>query len=100
MLTNPRHRRKERVGVVVSDLMDKTITVRVERVASHPMYDKKVRHAEKFKVHDEKETAGIGDTVRIEETRPISKTKRWRLIEVIKKAPAVEGRIAEEKSQI
>jgi len=100
MLANPRHRRKERVGVVVSDLMDKTVTVRVERVASHPMYDKKVRHAAKFKVHDEKETAGIGDTVRIEETRPISKTKRWRLIEVIKKAPAVEGRIAEEKSQI
>lgn len=81
----PRSKRKTRVGVVVSDKMDKTITVRVDRVSHHPVYNKLMRMATKFKVHDEKEEANLGDTVRIEETRPISKTKRWRLVEVIKK---------------
>ena len=80
------NRRKERVGLVVSDKMDKTITVRVDRVLHHPVYNKLMRMATKFKVHDEKDSAKIGDTVRIEETRPISKTKRWRLVEIIKKA--------------
>lgn len=80
-----RHKRKERVGVVVSDKMEKTIIVKVEKAAHHPVYDKLIRSATKFKAHDEKRTAKIGDIVRIEETRPLSKTKRWRLVEIIKK---------------
>lgn len=83
--STPRHKRKTRVGVVVSDKMDKTITVRVTRVMHHPMYDKVLKRHKVFKVHDEKEAANVGDTVKIVETRPISKTKRWRLVEVIKK---------------
>lgn len=78
--------RKERVGVVVSDKMDKTITVRVDRVTHHPVYGKIMRMATKFKAHDEKNDAKCGDTVRIEETRPLSKTKRWRLVEVLKRS--------------
>ena len=85
--------RKTRIGTVVSNKMDKTITVRVDRAAMHPVYNKLVRTSTKFKAHDEKEIAGIGDTVKIEETRPLSKTKRWRLVEVIKKA---EGETAVE----
>lgn len=81
-----RAKRKTRIGVVVSDKMDKTITVRVDMAAMHPVYDKLVRSATKFKAHDEKEAAGIGDTVKIEETRPLSKTKRWRLVEIMIKA--------------
>jgi small subunit ribosomal protein S17 len=81
-----RHSRKERVGIVVSDKMDKTITVKVDMVSRHPLYNKLVRTAAKFKAHDEKEAANMGDTVRIAETRPLSKTKRWRLVEVVKKA--------------
>jgi small subunit ribosomal protein S17 len=81
-----RPHRKERVGVVVSDKMDKTITVKVTRAIRHPVYNKMMKTATKFKAHDEKETANIGDTVRIAETRPMSKTKRWRLVEVITKA--------------
>ena len=78
-------KRKMRIGVVVSDKMAKTITVRVERASHHPVYDKLIRSATKFKVHDEKSEAKVGDQVRIVETRPLSKTKRWRLVEVIKK---------------
>lgn len=99
MPNNERSRRKTRVGTVVSDKMDKTITVRVDRVMHHPVYNKLIRLATKFKVHDEKEAADIGDTVRIEETRPLSKTKRWRLVEVISKASAGKLQdISEEKS--
>jgi len=79
-----RGKRKERIGVVVSDKMDKTITVKVSSVTHHPIYGKLVKRQVKFKAHDEKRLAKAGDTVRIEETRPISKTKRWRLVEVIK----------------
>lgn len=86
MPSDVRAKRKMRVGTVVSDKMDKTITVRVDRVMHHPVYNKLMRMATKFKVHDEKDSAKVGDTVRIEETRPISKTKRWRLVEIIKKA--------------
>jgi small subunit ribosomal protein S17 len=82
----PRHHRKERVGVVVSDKMDKTITVKVTRASRHPVYNKMMKQATKFKAHDEKEEAKIGDTVRIAETRPTSKTKRWRLVEIVNKA--------------
>jgi len=81
-----RAKRKVRIGVVVSDKMDKTITVRVDKAVMHPVYDKLVRSATKFKAHDELEAAGIGDTVKIEETRPLSKTKRWRLVEIVQKA--------------
>ena len=83
-----RRDRKTRIGTVISDKMDKTITVRVDMAAMHPVYNKLVRTSVKFKAHDEKETAKTGDTVRIEETRPLSKTKRWRVVEVIKKASA------------
>ena len=85
MQTSPRNKRKERVGVVISDKMDKTRTVKVERVFHHPSYDKMIRTQTKFKAHDEKNASKTGDTVRIEETRPLSKTKRWRIVEVIKK---------------
>lgn len=76
--------RKEKVGVVVSDKMDKTVTVQVERFSRHPWFGKRLKKYSKFKVHDENNTAKEGDRVRIEETRPLSKTKRWRLVEVLK----------------
>lgn len=85
MQTDLRNKRKERVGVVISDKMDKTRTVRVERVFHHQVYDKMIRTQSKFKAHDEKNSSKTGDTVRIEETRPLSKTKRWRIVEIIKK---------------
>ncbi|MDP3804468.1 MAG: 30S ribosomal protein S17 [Candidatus Omnitrophota bacterium] len=93
MQSDPRPRRKERVGVVVSDKMDKTITVSVDRSMHHPVYNKMVRTATKFKAHDEKNSAKVGDTVRIEETRPLSKTKRWRLVEIINKKDSSESGI-------
>lgn len=86
MPNNTRPHRKERIGVVVSDKMDKTITVKVTRATRHPVYNKMMKQQTKFKAHDEKEVAKMGDTVRIAETRPLSKTKRWRLVEVINKA--------------
>jgi len=89
MPSNVRGNRKERVGVVTSDKMDKTITVKVDWVTHHPVYKKLMRRATKFKAHDEKESASLGDTVKIRETRPLSKTKRWILIEIVKKAPSV-----------
>lgn len=81
-----RKRRKTRIGVVSSDKMTKTITVAVERKVKHPIYGKFVKKTTKFHAHDEQNTAGIGDVVRIMETRPLSKTKRWRLVEIIEKA--------------
>ncbi len=80
-----RGNRKERVGEVVSNKMAKTIVVRVERRFPHPQYKKIVTAYKKFYAHDEKAEAKIGDTVRIEETRPLSKLKRWRLIEVVER---------------
>ncbi|NQU73361.1 MAG: 30S ribosomal protein S17 [Candidatus Omnitrophica bacterium] len=79
-----RSSRKEKVGIVVSDKMDKTITVQVERLTRHPWVGKIIRKYSKFKAHDEKNKAKSGDTVRIAETRPLSKTKRWRLVEIVK----------------
>lgn len=76
--------RKERVGVVVSDKMSKTIVVRVERRVPHPLFRKIVRISKKFYAHDEKGAAKVGDQVRIRETRPLSKLKRWELVEVLK----------------
>jgi len=81
-----RKRRKTRIGIVSSDKMTKTITVAVERKIKHPIYGKFLKKTTKFHAHDEQNTAGIGDTVRIMETRPLSKTKRWRLVEIIEKA--------------
>jgi small subunit ribosomal protein S17 len=81
-----RARRKTRIGIVSSNKMTKTITVTVERKVKHPIYGKFIKKSTKFHAHDEENTAGIGDTVRIMETRPMSKTKRWRLVEVIEKA--------------
>ena len=81
-----RNLRKERIGVVTSDKMDKTIVVTVERRVKHPKYGKFVKKSSNFHAHDEKAECGIGDTVRIMETRPLSKTKCWRLVEIVEKA--------------
>lgn len=78
--------RKERIGVVVSNKMDKSIVVQVERREKHPIYGKFVKKNSKFSAHDEKNECTIGDTVLIAETRPLSKTKCWRLVEIIEKA--------------
>ena len=78
--------RKERIGVVVSDVQDKTIVVKVDRRTQHPMYKKVVKVRRKFTAHDEKNEAKTGDTVRIAETRPLSKNKCWRLIEIISRS--------------
>ena len=84
--TTERKSRKTRIGIVSSSKMAKTITVAVERKVKHPIYGKFVKKTTKFHAHDEANTAGVGDTVRIMETRPLSKTKRWRLVEIIEKA--------------
>jgi small subunit ribosomal protein S17 len=81
-----RNMRKQRVGFVVSNKMDKSISVSVERRLKHPMYGKFVKKNKKFLAHDEKNECQIGDLVRIEETRPLSARKRWRLVEVLEKA--------------
>ena len=81
-----RNLRKTNVGTVVSDKMDKTIVVAVKTKVLHPLYGKTVNRTTKFKAHDEKNECGIGDTVRIMETRPLSKDKRWRLVEIVEKA--------------
>ena len=81
-----RNLRKERVGIVVSDKMDKTIVVAVSERVKHPLYKKIVNRTKKFKAHDENNTCGIGDKVLIQETRPLSKDKCWRLVEIIEKA--------------
>ena len=81
-----RNLRKTRIGKVVSDKMDKTITVAIEDHVKHPLYGKIVKKTVKFKAHDEKNECNIGDTVKIMETRPISKDKRWRLVQIIEKA--------------
>ena len=81
-----RNSRKERVGKVVSNKMQKSISVAMDRKVKHPIYGKFMTKTTKFMAHDEKNEAGIGDTVRIMETRPLSKSKRWRLVEIIEKA--------------
>ncbi|HEU4472657.1 MAG TPA: 30S ribosomal protein S17 [Flavisolibacter sp.] len=83
--TETRNLRKTRIGVVTSNKMTKTITVAVERKVKHPIYGKFVKKTTKFHAHDEKNEASIGDVVRIMETRPLSKTKRWRLVEIVEK---------------
>jgi small subunit ribosomal protein S17 len=81
-----RNLRKTRIGVVQSNKMEKTITVAVERKVKHPIYGKFVKKTTKFHAHDEKNECTVGDVVRIMESRPLSKTKRWRLVEVVEKA--------------
>ena len=81
-----RNRRKVREGLVVSDKMDKTIVVELEDRVKHPLYAKVIRRTSKVKAHDEANTAGVGDRVRLMETRPLSATKRWRLVEILEKA--------------
>jgi small subunit ribosomal protein S17 len=85
----PRGKRKERTGEVISNKMAKTIVVRVERRFPHPKYKKVVTGYKKLYAHDEQAAAKVGDKVRIEETRPLSKTKRWRLVEVVEKSTGV-----------
>ena len=96
--TRPRTQRRTKVGRVVSDRMDKTIVVSVERLSRHPVYKRVIRLTTKFKAHDERNEATVGDTVRIEESRPLSATKRWRLIEIVQRADAGAGEpiVAEE----
>ncbi len=81
-----RNLRKERIGVVTSDKMDKSIVVSVERKVKHPKYGKFVKKTKKFVAHDETNDCNIGDTVKIMETRPMSKTKNWRLVEIVERA--------------
>ena len=81
-----RNRRKVRMGRVVSDRMEKTIVVSIERLVKHPTYGRYVRRRAKFKVHDEKNECHVGDLVRFMETRPMSKDKRWRLVEIVSRA--------------
>jgi small subunit ribosomal protein S17 len=83
---NNRTSRKTRVGMVVSDKMQKTVVVSIERRVQHPVYGKMVRRTKKLKAHDEQNEAKTGDTVRIMETRPLSKDKRWRVVEIIERA--------------
>ena len=85
-MSEVRGMRKTRVGVVVSDKMDKTITIAVKYRVRHPLYGKIMNRTTKIKAHDENNECGIGDTVRVMETRPLSKDKRWRLVEIIEKA--------------
>ena len=85
-MSEVRGMRKTRVGVVVSDKMDKTITIAVKYRVRHPLYGKIMNRTTKIKVHDEKNECGIGDTIRVMETRPLSHDKRWRLVEIIEKA--------------
>ena len=85
-----RNLRKTRIGVVTSNKMNKTITVAVERKVKHPIYGKFVKKTTKFHAHDEKDECTMGDIVKIMETRPLSKTKRWRLVEVVEKAKYID----------
>jgi len=84
-MTVERNRRKTKVGVVVSDKMDKTVVVAIEDFVRHSLYGKAVKRTKKFKAHDENNDCSIGDKIRIMETRPLSKDKRWRLVQIIEK---------------
>ena len=90
--TPVQNKRKTKVGRVVSDKMDKTIVVSVERLARHPLYKRVIRLTTKFKAHDEANEAHVGDTVLIEESRPLSATKRWRLVEVVQRPASTAAR--------
>lgn len=81
-----RNLRKERIGVVVSNMMEKSVVVAIKRKVKHPLYGKFVNRTKKLMAHDEENACNIGDTVRVSETRPLSKNKRWRLVEIIERA--------------
>jgi len=85
-MENSRKLRRERIGVVVSNSMDKSMVIAVKQKIKHPIYGKFVNKTSKFMVHDEENTCKVGDTVKISETRPLSKNKRWRLVEIIERA--------------
>jgi small subunit ribosomal protein S17 len=85
-VTEERNERKVRIGKVVSDKMQKTVVVAVERLVRHTLYNKPVKTTTKFKAHDENNESHVGDTVKIMETRPLSKDKRWRVVEILEKA--------------
>lgn len=85
-MENTRNLRRERIGVVVSNSMDKSMVIAVKQKIKHPIYGKFVNKTSKFMVHDEENACNVGDTVRISETRPLSKNKRWRLVEIIERA--------------
>ena len=95
--TKNNHSQKERTGVVLSNKMQKTIVVQVSRTVPHRLYGKVMRKATKFKVHDEKNEASVGDTVRIVETRPLSKEKRWRLVKILSHGSEKSGSTADLK---
>lgn len=92
-----RGRRKTEVGTVISDKMDKTVVVRVERLVQHPKYKKVVKRFSKYKAHDEQNECKVGDKVLIVETRPLSKTKRWRVMRILEKAPELVPEVREEE---
>ena len=100
--TQVQGKRKTKVGRVVSDRMDKTIVVSVERLARHPLYKRVIRLSTKFKAHDEANEAHIGDTVLIEESRPLSATKRWRLVEVVHRAgeAGLPGEVVTDETEV
>lgn len=85
-MTEERNERKTRVGKVVGDKMQKTVVVAVERLVQHSLYSKSVKQTDRFKAHDENNESHVGDTVKIMETRPLSKDKRWRIVEIVEKA--------------
>ena len=89
-MTDNQKDRKVMTGIVTSDKMDKTITVSVETIKQHPLYKKTIKTSKKFKSHDEANEAKVGDLVKIMETRPLSKDKRWRLVEIVRKAKTLE----------
>ncbi|MDR2523637.1 MAG: 30S ribosomal protein S17 [Synergistaceae bacterium] len=91
--------RKVRVGIVVSNKMNKTVVVKVSRHAEHPLYGKRIVKAKKYVAHDEENTCRVGDQIRIRETRPLSKTKRWELVEIVRRAPIFDANVpGEERS--
>ncbi len=90
---------KVRTGIVVSNKMDKTVIVRVERMAEHPLYGKRIKRAKKYVAHDANNQCGMGDEVKIRETRPLSKTKRWELVEIMRKAPVLGTDLGSETSE-
>lgn len=94
-----RGKAKTRVGVVTSNKMDKTVSVDVVRIDSHPKYKKPIRRHSTFKAHDEKNECRVGDRVFIIETRPLSRTKRWRVSKILEKATVIEGKVIEEASE-
>ncbi|PZN13386.1 MAG: 30S ribosomal protein S17 [Bacillota bacterium] len=85
-MSETRGKRKERIGIVVSDKMDKTVVVAVERLVPHPLYGKRIRRTKKFMAHDENNECRVGDKVRIMETRPLSRHKRWRVVEILERS--------------